>query len=121
MTKKKDRFLKTLIVTVQVPGSHFWRECPLREVSYLKHTHRHLFKIVAYIGVAYSREREFFWCQNRILEFIHGNWGVNHGVVCFGEDSCEQIAEHIADGMGLNRCEVWEDGENGAAAVRMPA
>ena len=32
----------------------------------------------------------------------------------FGTRSCEQIAEHLMLSLGLSRCMVLEDGENGA-------
>jgi len=38
---------KSVVVTLQVEGVHYWEDCPIPEVAFLKNLHRHIFHIKA--------------------------------------------------------------------------
>lgn len=109
--------------TLQVEGIHHWPQCPFEEVAYLRDPHRHVFHIKAYQEVNHDdRDVEFIMLKHAIQTYIldkyatgkpqEGCFGPN---VCdFGARSCEMIAQELIEAFELSRCEVSEDGENGA-------
>lgn len=107
-----------VFVTTQFEAMHRWNDAP-EEVAFLRAYHRHMFHVRFEVEVAEEdREIEFILLK-RNLAFL---------IKCVFEgktfdDSCETIAKRIVlgmtglDGMCKNRavrCEVSEDGENGA-------
>lgn len=100
-------------MTLEVEGTHCWPECPFEEVKFLKHPHRHLFKIKAIKEVTHDdRQIEIIMLKRKILEHL----AVYRGD--FGHMSCEMIAGQLLHYMNLSFCEVLEDGENGAQVIR---
>lgn len=107
-----------IFVTTQFEGLHRWKDAP-EEVSFLREYHRHIFHVRFEVEV--SKE-------DREIEFILLKRELNHLVdtLFVGgklDDSCESIAKRILDFMTRKRhlcedraarCEVSEDGENGA-------
>lgn len=116
--------------TLQVEGIHCWPECPFDEVAYLRDPHRHLFHVKAHKFVTHSdRDVEFIMMKHRIEAFLLTEYGQevdstvwsisNHKRVClFGAMSCEMIADQLCTQFDLHKCEVSEDGENGAIVHR---
>lgn len=108
--------------TLQIEGTHYWADCPFDEVSYLRNNHRHLFGIKAYKEVTHDdRDIEFIMLKHRIETYIKnkymhrvGNDAVSQLLCEFGGMSCEMIAKELIEEFELSRCEVNEDGENGA-------
>jgi len=106
--------MKTEIyVNITMPGMHCWPAAP-EQVAYLQHPHRHLFHITLWMPVSHSdREHEFFIEQNKLHEVV---------VRCIDlEDcgSCEHMATQILGAIPYaSKCEVSEDGENGAVVTR---
>jgi len=111
--------------TLQIEGTHNWPGCPFEEVDYLRVPHRHMFHIKAHKLVTHSdRDVEFIMLKHQIQRYLIGRYWSgweNHtagrtakGLCEFGAMSCEMIAEELINQFDLCRCEVSEDGENGA-------
>lgn len=122
--------LKTEVwCTLQVEGTHNWPDCPYDEVAYLRDPHRHIFHIKAYKEVFHDdRDVEFIMMKHRIQKyFVEKYWagwnqkeGFNGTALCeFGAMSCEMIAKDLISTFDLSRCEVSEDGENGAIVEKV--
>ncbi len=102
--------------TLQVDGIHNWPDCPIEEVNFLRVPHRHMFHVKAYKLVTHSdRDVEFIQLKHEVQEYIEATYFVPEERTCvFGAMSCEMIAEELIAHFDLTRCEVSEDGENGA-------
>lgn len=102
--------------TLQIDATHNWPGCPFEEVAYLRDPHRHMFHIKAFKLVTHSdRDVEFIMLKHAILKYfsdLYYNRGLNTHV--FGAMSCEMLATALIKEFELSRCEVNEDGENGA-------
>ena len=107
---------KEIIINLDVEGFHYWEDAPL-VVSFLKDSHRHIFKIKVGIEVTDSnREKEFFIEQWHLKEWFGEAYGVP---AHFKSMSCEMIAEEVLEFIPYaSWCEVWEDNENGARVTR---
>ena len=102
--------------TFEVEGLHHWPGCPLTEVYYLKDLHRHVFHFKAYKQVRHDdRDIEFIVMKHKLLDYLR-NLYFNSATNLheFGAQSCEMLAKELISKFDLSRCEVSEDGENGA-------
>ena len=110
-----------IIVTLQVEGIHSWPECPIREVEFLKHPHRHIFHVECKKEVTHDdREIEIIQLKRRIRFYLLEQLGVGYKGAegCnFGRMSCEEIAKDLLKEFELNYCKVLEDNENGAEVL----
>ena len=108
-----------IFVTTQFEGLHRWKDAP-EEVDFLRSYHRHMFHVRLEVEVTVEdREIEFILLKRELEHLIQ--------IMFVGrkmDESCESIARIIADFMTRDkhmcagravRCEVSEDGENGAA------
>lgn len=112
---KVTRITKEVFCTLQVEGTHNWPNCPFDEVAYLRDTHRHVFHIKAYKLVTHSdRDVEFIMLKHKIQDYLIDTYYTEPNLCVFGAKSCEMIAEELINRFDLSRCEVSEDGENGA-------
>ena len=102
--------------TLQLEGLHHWPGCPIAEVSYLKDLHRHVFHIKAHKLVTHAdRDVEFIELKHKINLYLeHEYWDGTLRLMHFGAQSCEMIAKELITKFNLSKCEVSEDGENGA-------
>lgn len=102
--------------TLQVEGLHHWPGCHIDEVSYLQDKHRHVFHIKAYKKVGHDdRDVEFIQLKHKILShFYDGYFDSHFKLFDFENMSCEMIAKELIAKFNLSRCQVSEDGENGA-------
>ncbi len=102
--------------TLQVEGIHNWPACPFDEVSYLRDPHRHMFHIKAHKYVTHSdRDVEFIMLKHAIKVYLTGKYfSVDKAAFVFRAMSCEMIAKELINKFDLCKCEVSEDGENGA-------
>ena len=114
--------------TVQVEGTHNWPNCPITEVGYLQHPHRHLFIIKAYVNVSHhDRDVEFIQLGHQIRSYLLKRYGTDmpqagcygEHVCIFGARSCEMIGDELMEEFGLSKIEVSEDGENGAIITKV--
>jgi len=111
----------TVFVVVKhiVEGFHFWENAP-EDIEFLRNPHRHLFHVKLYIQVSEDdREIEFFQLKRwliKVCEDVFPAYPV--------KKSCEMFAKEILDGAEGKfggreyKCEVFEDGENGAVVSR---
>lgn len=129
---EQNQFIKPeVFCTLQIEGIHHWPSCPFEEVAYLRDPHRHMFHIKAYKNVSHhDRDTEFLMLKHRIEAYLlteygqeikhdtgwYTGWAIcdNKRVCEFGAMSCEMIAKELINEFDLSRCEVSEDGENGA-------
>lgn len=101
--------------TLQVEGVHHWPTCDLKEVEYLKHPHRHMFHIKAFKKVSHEdRDCEFICLKHQVEVLLMKFYNPELRLHDFGAQSCEMIASSLWSALGLESCEVSEDGENGA-------
>lgn len=102
--------------SLEFDGTHFWKDCPIDEVLYLRDNHRHMFQVKAYKGVYHDdRDVEFIQLKHQIQDYISNKYwsGINRTHI-LGGMSCEMLASELINEFDLNKCEVNEDGENGA-------
>jgi hypothetical protein len=109
----------TVIVNLQVEGIHFWKDCPLREVSFLQFPHRHMFHIKAEKSVTHlDRDVEIILLKRSINFYLVKMYAGEEDHLQFGGMSCEMIAKKLLERFDLETCEVLEDGENGAKVYK---
>ena len=106
--------MKTVVFfTLRFPGVHHWPECDIPEVAYLRDKHRHVFHVRGEVEVSHSdRDVEFIRLKRLVTEHIHSKFPGGD----MGATSCEMLAESLVKAFNLSKCEVSEDGENGAVA-----
>jgi hypothetical protein len=109
----------SIVVSLQVEGTHSWPECPIEEVAFLKNDHRHIFFIQCKKTVTHTdRQVEIIQLKRRIQAFLvdqYSNTNDTNSLVClFGRMSCEDIAYRLFYQFNLSFCSVLEDNENGA-------
>lgn len=110
--------MKALIVaTVRIEGTHHWPACPLEDVSFLRHPHRHVFTVRIEEEVAHDdRAQEFIVLGRAVERFLEERYG---RPAKFGARSCETLAREVMEWRPSARAvEVWEDGENGGRVER---
>lgn len=117
-----DEMTNWIFVTHKVEGVHFWAEAP-DCIKILKNPHRHLFHVRLDIEVYNDdREIEFILCKRWLIKVCDEVIGksVENPI----KKSCEMFANEIINkavemyGKRMYRCEVSEDGENGAVVNR---
>lgn len=106
-----------IVIKFDVQGLHFWNDCNIEEVSYLKHTHRHKFFFRCEKEVTHNdRQIEIIKFKNEILHWLALEFycpgSCSH--LNFQSLSCEDIAMQVLRKFDLDLCEVLEDNENGA-------
>ena len=102
--------------TLKVEGLHSWPNCPFKEVQYLCDPHRHVFHIKANKKVTHDdRDVEFIMLKHMIETYLYDVYfDGNPHLLNFKNMSCEMIAKNLITKFNLTKCEVSEDGENGA-------
>lgn len=107
-------------VKIKIAGLHQWKECNLKEVEFLKHSHRHIFHIKCEKEVKKSnREIEIILFKSKIITFLTQTFNLTDcGALDFGNNSCEDIAKLLLKTFNLSSCEVLEDDENGAKVYK---
>lgn len=116
--------MKSIIVRSRFSALHMYEDAP-HSVSFLKHPHRHMFHVEVEIRVSHgNRDIEFFSVKyamdSHTIQCILAQ-GVLVGTVYVLKESCEDIAEYIAQNLAhklgipvtdIKYVEVSEDGEN---------
>lgn len=115
---KETNMIKTVITQFSITGFHGYPDAP-EKVKFLRHNHRHDFKIKCGYKVTDSnREKEIFICRDEVIDYLHEAYG---SPCQFSDMSCEMIAEEIMDFGKEDKmiwCEVWEE-ETGGARVEV--
>ena len=111
----------------QFRGIHNWLNCPIDEVGFLRHLHRHVFYVTVSIEVSGAdREIEFFVLQRQIDSIIAERFPRKDESLVVGARSCEMIADEIYEGLQRElgdreiKISVSEDGENEAMCEYVP-
>jgi hypothetical protein len=108
----------TIICRFQVEGIHCWKNCPIKEVKFLKDLHRHLFYISCEKEVFHDdRDVEFIMFKRIILKYLKDKYEDDE-CLKFNSMSCEMIAKELLEKFNLISCEVFEDNENGARVCK---
>lgn len=95
-----------------IEGIHCWSECPIKDVSFLRNPHRHIFHISCLKEVKHdNRDVEIIMFKREVETYLRTKFGVPCD---FAGMSCEMIASELITKFQLHSCEVLEDGENGA-------
>tara|TARA_R110000796_G_scaffold104574_1_gene214456 strand:- start:2366 stop:2707 length:342 start_codon:yes stop_codon:yes gene_type:complete len=107
---------KSIVVKLRIDGTHQWRNCPIKEVEFLKDTHRHLFFIRLEKTVTHNdRDIEIIQLKHSILQYLRLKYfNEENRTHSFGNMSCEDIAQELLIVFEANLVEVLEDNENGA-------
>lgn len=104
----------SIVVKLSFEAVHNWPECPIPEVEFLKHPHRHVFHVRAERLVSHNdRDTEIIMFKRDMQEYIRAMTQLDSNI---GRMSCEDIAERLMTKFGCSLVEVLEDGENGAIA-----
>lgn len=108
---------KTLVVVkLQVEGLHYWGNCDIVTVEYLKDLHRHTFFIRAEKEVSHDdRDVEIIMFKRTIESYLKNKYHDSlYNCLNFEGMSCESIAKEIYYNFDCKSVEVLEDNENGA-------
>lgn len=102
--------------TLQFEGTHSWPECPYDDVAFLRVPHRHMFHVKAWQPVSHNdRDVEFILLKRNIERYLDSMFPDGD----LGHRSCEMLADELIREFHLSRCEVSEDGENGAISYKV--
>ena len=102
---------KFVVIKTDFPATHHWPDCPIPEVNFLKHPHRHLFYVVMKFRVGHNdRDIEFINMKMDVEDFIMREYYNQF----LGKKSCEDIAEELMNDFKADFVSVFEDNENGA-------
>ena len=122
--------------TLQLEGFHNWENCPIDEVDFLASPHRHMFHFKCWFDVSHDdRDIEFIMQKRRVEAYLRNKFGQKitlvdedkmgreyseYNTLVFNSMSCEMIARGLMGAFNLSKCEVNEDGENGAVLTHVP-
>lgn len=100
-----------IIVNTRFSATHCWPTCPIEEVKFLRHPHRHEFHVKLKTKVLHNdRDIELIQLKNSVEKWISENWDKKYLSVM----SCEDMCEILSTQFNLDYVCVLEDGENGA-------
>lgn len=85
---------KYVEIKTDFEGIHNWKDCPFKEVDFLKNPHRHKIYIKVKIETSEDREIEFFRLKFAVDEIIENLYG-KEKLKILGGDSMESISEDI--------------------------
>lgn len=106
----------SVVISFQMEGIHSWPEARqvFPDVGFLSDPHRHMFHFKLYKEVFHDdRDVEFIRWKREVMNYLRTRYTDGY-CLNFGRMSCEQIATELAEQYDCYKCEVWEDGENGA-------
>jgi hypothetical protein len=102
-----------IIIKTQFEGIHSWPDCPIKEVSFLKTPHRHIFYVTLVKEVSHNeRDIEIIQLKRRLDYYISNILLTPDKEL--GTLSCESIAENLLLMFKAFSVEILEDNENGA-------
>lgn len=102
---------KAVVLTTSFPAIHAWPDCTIKEVSFLKTPHRHIFHVTMKFPVNHNdRDIEFLDKKQAVDMHIDELYRYRD----LGKRSCEDIAEELLLTFEAVFVSVFEDNENGA-------
>lgn len=91
----KIKFKETVL------GTHFYKNCPFKEVDFLKSEHHHDFTITVQTEVNHSnRDMEWIMLRIDLKKFLKLHYPVRDEIIRFAGRSCEQIAFDVESHFG---------------------
>lgn len=119
--KHKNKSRVRIISKLEIEGIHRWLKCPIKEVSYLRNYHRHIFKITCYCYVNHNdRDIEFIKLSHDIKKYLCEKYfNTSYQCLFFDDMSCEMIAEELVRKFNLYECMVCEDDEGGSIVTNI--
>lgn len=103
----------TIFITTAFVGFHRWSGAP-RSVDYLRSRHRHVFHVRAETRVTHNdRDIEFIQFKDQV-DAVIAEAQADGDKLNIETWSCEEWASYLLAKLELSKCEVSEDGENGA-------
>lgn len=100
-----------IVIRTSFSALHCWPDCPIKEVSYLKQVHRHVFHVEMKWPVNHNdRDIEFIQMKNRVNKWLQ----LNYEGADLGATSCEMMCEELMGMFQASFVSVFEDNENGA-------
>lgn len=105
-----------IVVRFQVDGTHYWKDCPIEEVKFLRDNHHHTFFFECTKSVSHDdRDIELIQFKRDLQQFlIHQFYDNEARCLVFGGMSCEMIAKKLCLEFNLDQCSVFEDNIVGA-------
>ena len=105
-----------IIFRTQFEAVHNWPGCPLSDVAFLQHPHRHVFHVTCKAPVKhYDRDLEFITCKTEVTDYLRQVY--DHTDIA--STSCEMLCADLLEQFPyLSYVCVEEDGENGAEMFR---
>lgn len=101
-----------IVVKTTFEATHHWPECPIEEVAFLRHPHRHIFHTTVKWLVSHTDRDKEFIVQKRLLEdYITQAYARRFLGRKSCEDICMEILTTFPDAAFVS---VHEDNENGA-------
>lgn len=123
-TKEEEmRTISFLSVSIEVAGAHSYPESTR---IYLKHSHRHDFRVSVIIGVTErNRQFEFYDVQDSLRKALDSLFvRVDNSTYNFGTRSCEHISHELfhilCKEFPVESVSVFEDDYNGSTVVKDP-
>jgi len=91
--EKKNVYVR---INTSFVGLHQWKNCPIKEVSFLKDLHRHNFYVSVQLNQLEHLDRavEFIMLKGDVDTAIDSLYG-NEKIKNLGSKSCEMMAEDI--------------------------
>ena len=92
-------YQKLIVIKTQIEGTHYWSQCNIDEVNFLKNVHRHIFHIRVIKEVSHNeRDIEIIQFKRNINDFLKRKFYIeSERTHCFNNYSCESIAELILE------------------------
>lgn len=109
-----------VVCSLRFEALHHWPDARelLPRVGFLADRHRHVFHVRCWKRVDHGdRHTEFIALKRDVGRWLRLKFRQEQDVADLGARSCEMLAQELIDAFNLSRCEVLEDGENGAVVT----
>lgn len=105
-----------IIINTKFSAIHFWPDCEIEEVDYLRYPHRHEFHVKVKAPVTHdNRDIEFIQLKNKIDKWLSDHWDKQNLKQKSCEMMCKELMFHFPK---LTYVRVMEDNENGAELIK---
>lgn len=100
-----------IVVRFQMDGTHYWKDCPIKEVAFLRDNHHHTFFFELKKSVSHDdRDIELIKWKRDIQDYLNLHYyDANARCLVFGGMSCEMIAKELCQRFGCEEVSVFED------------
>lgn len=106
---------KFIVIKTTFEAIHCWPECPIDEVQFLQHPHRHEFYVTMKWEVHHNdRDKEFIVMKREVDFWLQANYDKKDIGRKSCEDICDELKTAFKDAVFIS---VFEDNENGVVAL----